>query len=73
MLKQQQQSGTVYGGGYNCKTGKTSKFEGEEVGIWNKVSEIARSSFLETNTKLKAFLGFCTHRMDPGSARGEGR
>merc|ERR1711874_545064 len=30
--------GTVYGGGYNCKTGKTSKFEGEEVGIWNKVS-----------------------------------
>merc|ERR1719489_644738 len=30
--------GTVYGSGYNCKTGQVSEFEGEKVGVWNKVS-----------------------------------
>merc|ERR1712142_259599 len=29
--------GTVQGGGYNCVTGKVSKFEGG-LGVWNKVS-----------------------------------
>ena len=30
--------GTVYGYGYDCRTGKISKFEGKhEEGIWNKV------------------------------------
>ena len=39
--------GTLYGGGYNCKTNETNKFEDEEVGIWNKVRQI----FFENNTK----------------------
>jgi len=30
--------GTVYGGGYNCETGQKTQFEGEDVGVWNKVS-----------------------------------
>lgn len=30
--------GTVYGGGYDCKTGKTSTFEGSINGLWNRVS-----------------------------------
>ena len=30
--------GTVYGGGYDCRTDKVSKFEGSENGVWNKVS-----------------------------------
>ena len=30
-------SGTVFGGGYNCKTGKRKSTEGHKEGIWNKV------------------------------------
>ena len=30
-------TGTVYGGGYDCKTGKTSTFEGSINGVWNRV------------------------------------
>ena len=30
--------GTLYGGGYNCKTDHVEQFEGYSVGVWNKVS-----------------------------------
>ena len=40
--------GTVYGGGYNCETGQKAQFEGEDVGIWNKVSKTNLN--LEPNT-----------------------
>ena len=42
--------GTVYGGGYNCETGQKTQFEGEDVGVWNKVCEINLN--LEPNTFL---------------------
>ena len=29
--------GTVFGAGYNCKSGKVAEFEGHKGGIWNKV------------------------------------
>ena len=32
--------GTVYGGGFECGTGKVNKFEGSTDGIWNKVPKI---------------------------------
>ena len=30
--------GTVYGGGYDCKKDANWEFEGQEDGLWNKVS-----------------------------------
>lgn len=30
--------GTVYGGGYNCRTDTAKVFEGVSEGLWNKVS-----------------------------------
>ena len=30
--------GTVQGGGYDCRTGQVSTFEGSRNGVWNKVS-----------------------------------
>ena len=42
--------GTVYGNGYNCERGTKKQFEGEDVGIWNKVSKTNLN--LEPNTFL---------------------
>merc|ERR1719341_2835627 len=30
--------GTVYGAGFDCRSGEVKPFEGHEEGIWNKVS-----------------------------------
>ena len=42
--------GTVYGNGYNCERGQKKQFEGEDVGIWNKVRKTNLN--LEPNTLL---------------------
>ena len=62
----QQLLGTVWGGGYNCKTGEITLFEGEKVGVWNKVCEMPVKAswtpvFFELKTLLKMHLGFCSH------------
>ena len=48
--------GTLYGGGYNCKTNETMKFEDEEVGIWNKVRQIFFESWTQTTQNISRFL-----------------
>ena len=30
--------GVVYGGGYNCRTGKVQTFEGSHNGVWSSVA-----------------------------------
>jgi hypothetical protein len=40
--------GTLFGGGFDCRTGRTSTFEGSNNGLWNKVGiiEIAVTCYL---------------------------
>ena len=79
--RSQQLLGTVYGVGFDCRTGKLQSFEGHKEGIWNKVNltthikwkrrEMPQPYKNIQRNNLRAvwtiFSGISSHRMDSWS------